>query len=1094
MSDPRWYFTEEQLANSPSRKCGINAELELSYRQRAANLIQEMGQRLQVSQLCINTAIVYMHRFYAFHSFTMFHRNSIAAASFFLAAKVEEQPRKLEHVIKILNICLEKNDMNRDSYAEQAQELVLNENILLQTLGFDVAIDHPHTHVVKACQLFNIVTVSRELRQTCYFMASNSLHLTTMCLKYRPTVVAAFCIYIACKWSRWEIPDSSEGKAWYSYVDDTVTLDTLKQLTEEYLQILERSPSKFKSKMKAITSNGQAAVNQSPSVTDGPSTSHHKNNQHHDKHHHHHHHKNASMSSSSAGAASSSMNVNANGNSRSSSSSSSAKAQMHQMPNSSSSSSSSSSSQYKQVPSSQSGMNSSSSIQPPLPPTASSNHNMHRQRPSSSSSQSQPYASSNSNQPKPPLMDERSHQQQQRLVHQDGSFYNSSSSSSQRMSDHSKHRNMTSSNSAPPPPPPQQNPPLPPSQQQQQQPYMKLNSMNDQKQHNMMVNNSKQAPPYPGQNMDMHQKNIKQSSADYHNRNNPQLNQQIPNNPQKKPTWPQQQSSSSSMSQQQQQQQQQLQTSHNQDKQYPHLQKNLQQIPNSANILDQSASNLLNTSSSKSSAYNEMSSNSSKQQQQQQQQQQQNLSQNDFWFSDKINEMSNKTMTPPRGQSLFSPSPEHDNNEKAKYMMMTGSLKRSNDSAVDSPKEEKKSTPTKRDKSILGNQSGSNQKQLNPPLPTSNQMDSKKFSKIDNVNASVPQLSSADQMMMDAQIKKRSYSSIKDSLDTTHNRENKIRKVDPVKGESNAPSSLPATPSQSSKAPSQSLSQPPSIYGGVKLDMPMPVPTKQPLETNPDVVKSLLAECFSSNNKFDLYDSPLDIMNPELPDELFATTPTSSVPSKSQQKINQPQSTQIMPQQQQQQQQQTSMNMTKHESLDDLLDIKDDKMDSSAGESSRKDKKKSKKKKEKHKHKKKHKSSDREDNKSDSSSLKIIFSKESKADTKSSPESYGGGLKIKIPINKDAGKIEVNQSQSSQPAPIKLKISKEKFGSFTNLNNNNNNNNNSSSSSSSSHHHHKSKKDKDKDKEKDREKSKSKSSKHYNSSDYKESSSYQHSN
>jgi hypothetical protein len=56
-----------------------------------------------------------------------------------------------------------------------------------------------------------------------------------------------------------KIPDSSEGKAWYSYVDDSVTLDTLKKLTDEYLQILERSPSKFKSKMKAITTaNGQA--------------------------------------------------------------------------------------------------------------------------------------------------------------------------------------------------------------------------------------------------------------------------------------------------------------------------------------------------------------------------------------------------------------------------------------------------------------------------------------------------------------------------------------------------------------------------------------------------------------------------------------------------------------------------------------------------------------------------------------------------------------------------------------------------------------------------------------------------------------------
>lgn len=32
-------------------------------------------------------------------------------------------------------------------------ELVRNENILLASLGFDCSIDHPHTHVVKCCQL-----------------------------------------------------------------------------------------------------------------------------------------------------------------------------------------------------------------------------------------------------------------------------------------------------------------------------------------------------------------------------------------------------------------------------------------------------------------------------------------------------------------------------------------------------------------------------------------------------------------------------------------------------------------------------------------------------------------------------------------------------------------------------------------------------------------------------------------------------------------------------------------------------------------------------------------------------------------------------
>lgn len=44
----KWYFTKDQLQNSASRKCGLDADKELAYRQQAANLIQDMGQRLQV--------------------------------------------------------------------------------------------------------------------------------------------------------------------------------------------------------------------------------------------------------------------------------------------------------------------------------------------------------------------------------------------------------------------------------------------------------------------------------------------------------------------------------------------------------------------------------------------------------------------------------------------------------------------------------------------------------------------------------------------------------------------------------------------------------------------------------------------------------------------------------------------------------------------------------------------------------------------------------------------------------------------------------------------------------------------------------------
>uniref|UniRef100_A0A669DA49 Cyclin T2b n=1 Tax=Oreochromis niloticus TaxID=8128 RepID=A0A669DA49_ORENI len=250
----KWLFTREQLENTPSRRCGIEADKELAYRQQAANLIQEIGQRLNVSQLIINTAIVYMHRFYMIHSFTKFNRNIISQTTLFLAAKVEEQPRKLEHVIKIAHAWINPQDPPLDTksnaFQQQAQELVALETIVLQTLGFEITVDHPHTDVVRCSQLVRgitfFLTSSKDLAQTSYYMATNSLHLTTFCLQYRPTVVACVCIHLACKWSKWEIPVSTDGKHWWEYVDRTVTLQLLNELTHEFLQILEKTPSKLK--------------------------------------------------------------------------------------------------------------------------------------------------------------------------------------------------------------------------------------------------------------------------------------------------------------------------------------------------------------------------------------------------------------------------------------------------------------------------------------------------------------------------------------------------------------------------------------------------------------------------------------------------------------------------------------------------------------------------------------------------------------------------------------------------------------------------------------------------------------------------------
>lgn len=39
--------------------------------------------------------------------------------------------------------------------------------------------------------------------------------------------MACVCIHLACKWSNWEIPVSTDGKHWWEYVDGTVTLELL---------------------------------------------------------------------------------------------------------------------------------------------------------------------------------------------------------------------------------------------------------------------------------------------------------------------------------------------------------------------------------------------------------------------------------------------------------------------------------------------------------------------------------------------------------------------------------------------------------------------------------------------------------------------------------------------------------------------------------------------------------------------------------------------------------------------------------------------------------------------------------------------------
>lgn len=59
-----------------------------------------LGRVLKLGRVATATAMVFFHRFFSRHKFSEHDRFEVAVACVLLAAKTEEAPRKLQHVIQ----------------------------------------------------------------------------------------------------------------------------------------------------------------------------------------------------------------------------------------------------------------------------------------------------------------------------------------------------------------------------------------------------------------------------------------------------------------------------------------------------------------------------------------------------------------------------------------------------------------------------------------------------------------------------------------------------------------------------------------------------------------------------------------------------------------------------------------------------------------------------------------------------------------------------------------------------------------------------------------------------------------------------------
>ncbi|KAK6939499.1 Cyclin, C-terminal domain [Dillenia turbinata] len=207
------------------------------------------------SQLTIASSVMLCHRFYMRQSHAKndwqndcssqsedANLQTVAPVCMFLACKVEESPRSLKTVIvetyKLLNRwdpCAEGRINKREVYDKQKALILTGEKLLLETIAFDLNIEHPYKPLVAALRRLEITNT--ELVQVAWNFI-NDWVCTALCLEYKPHYIAASSLLLASKLLKMKLP-TTNGKVWWLAFD--VAPKKLEEIVQKILGFLEQN-------------------------------------------------------------------------------------------------------------------------------------------------------------------------------------------------------------------------------------------------------------------------------------------------------------------------------------------------------------------------------------------------------------------------------------------------------------------------------------------------------------------------------------------------------------------------------------------------------------------------------------------------------------------------------------------------------------------------------------------------------------------------------------------------------------------------------------------------------------------------------------
>lgn len=231
ITESQWLFSSRELSLTPSIQDGLPAEKERANRAKGVNFILQVGVMLRLPQTTLATASVFLHRLYMRHSMVEspgkvgYHYYPMAATSLFLATKVEETCRKMRELVIACVRVAQKDpqkavDEQDREYWRWRDNILLNEDLLLEALCFDLTLESPYTTLFRLLVHFQ-EDQNKRLRNAAWAFVNDSC-LTMLCLMIPSKAIAASALFAGAKLCGVSFPDDpsvGKGQPWWHSIN-----------------------------------------------------------------------------------------------------------------------------------------------------------------------------------------------------------------------------------------------------------------------------------------------------------------------------------------------------------------------------------------------------------------------------------------------------------------------------------------------------------------------------------------------------------------------------------------------------------------------------------------------------------------------------------------------------------------------------------------------------------------------------------------------------------------------------------------------------------------------------------------------------------